>query len=233
MGIGTLLLMKQRIATELARPDFLYTDQRIADAITDAINTYQTSKFRFSELNPASPPTFSTVFNQVVYSATNTTPPQPVISNLFYINYLTYTDGTSLFYVRRVTPLEVRMANQNQNVFGPPEAFAYEGESILLTPIPDRAYLLTIDAHMFVAAPASDTEAGNRWMSDGEMLIRSRAKFELATNVTRNKDMAMAMSPEATGGPNGGPGATYRAWSNLKSEQSRLLSKGRVRPMIF
>ena len=223
--------MKQRIATELARPDILYTDARIADAINDAILTYQTSKFRFSEINPAAPPTFPTVFNQVVYNAANAA--QPVISSLIYINFLTYTDGTSLFYVRRVTPLEVRMANQNQNVFGPPEAFAFEGESILLTPIPDRVYTLTIDAHLLVAAPASDVEAGNRWMTDGEMLIRSRAKFEIATNVTRNVVMAQAMSPEANGGPGGGPGATYRAWSNLKSEQSRLLGRGRVRPMAW
>lgn len=231
MPTGTLLLMKQRIALELARPDFLSSDGRIADAINDAINVYQTTKLRFSEVNPLTPPTFVTVASQPVYNGSSAS--QPVISNLFYINFLTYTDGSSLFYVRRTTPLAVRMANQNLNVFGPPEAFAYEGESIILTPIPDRVYTLTIDAHLFIAAPATDTEANNRWMSDGEPLIRARAKFEIATHVTRNPTMAQAMSPEEKGGPNGGPGATWRALSNLKSEANRLQARGRVQPMVF
>jgi hypothetical protein len=231
MAIGTQGALKTRIALELARPDILASDGRIADAITDAITTYQTEKFRFSEINPANPPTFTTSQGVLTYSDAAATP--PLISNALYVNFLTYTFGTSVFYVRRVSPLEIIMANQNLNVSGPPEAFAIEGETIMLTPVPDQAYLMTADVHLLVPAPASDIVTGNRWMTDGEMLIRSRVKFEIATHITRNATMAMAMSPEAHGGPGGGPGATYRAWQNLKAEANRYTAKGKIRPMIW
>lgn len=229
MGIGTQLLLKARIALELARPEILSTDGRIADAITDAITEYQKQKFRFSEINPLTPPTFNTVGGQQNYNSANTA--QPVISSLYCINFLAYTFGTSTYFIRRVTPLDIVMANQGNQVTGPPEAFALEGETIMFTPVPDQAYTVTIDAHVMVAAPATDAETGNRWMTDGEKLIRSRVKFEIATHITRNPTMAMAMSPEANGGPGGGMGATYRAWKALKGEANRLQSRGRVRPM--
>jgi hypothetical protein len=228
MGIGTQALLKARIALELARPDILSTDVRIADAITDAITMYQKERFRFSDINPALPPTFNTVANQFVYDvgAMNE------IASSFYLDWLIYTQGTSNFTVTRVTPLEIVMANQN-NIKGPPEMFAYEGESLMISPIPDQAYAMTLDCHVLVAAPAADATAGNRWMIDGEMLIRSRVKFEIFTHVTRNAAMAQAMSPDANGGPGGGPGATYRAWRAMKGEANRLKGRGRVMPMAW
>lgn len=227
--VGTQGLMKQRIANELARPDLLSTDTRIAAAIYDAITLYQKEKFRFSEVSPANPPTFNTT--QAVWTYDVNT--LATIQSCYFINFMLYTLGTQVFFVRRVTPRDVLLANQNLNVQGPPEAFAYEGETIMLTPVPDQTYLMTLDVHLLVAAPTSDMQSGNRWMLDGEMLIRSRAKFEIATHVTRNSTMAMAMSPEATGGPNGGPGATWRAFRALKGEANRLLGRGHVRPMAW
>jgi hypothetical protein len=65
-------------------------------------------------------------------------------------------------------------------------------------------------------------------MTDGEQLIRSRVKFEIATHVTRNVKMAAMMSPDPETRP---IGATYRAWRALKGEANRLASRGRVEPM--
>jgi len=230
VGIGTQLLLKERIALELARPDITSTDGRIADAITDAITYYQKEKFRFSEINPGNPPTFQTTQGVMTYTDALSNP--TLISNAYYINFLTYTYGTSIFYIRRVSPLEIVMANQNLNVSGPPEAFAIEGETIMLTPVPDQAYTITADIHLRVPAPLTDTETGNRWMLDGELLIRSRVKFEIATHVTRNPVMAAAMSPDP---PAAGAmaGATYRAWRALKGEANRYTAKGKVRPMVW
>src|SRR6266705_2757912 len=216
MGIGTQALLKARIALELARPDILSTDARIADAITDAITMYQKQRFRFSDSNPASLPQFTTVQGQFTYGVAAL----PAIANSYYIAWLIYTQGPSNFYVRRVTPLAVVMANQNNSVSGPPEAFAYEGETIMITPIPDQAYLMSMDAHLLVPAPVTDADTGNRWMTDGEMLIRSRVKFEIATHVTRTAVLAAAMSPDPEQRP---IGATYRAWRALKSEGNRLV----------
>lgn len=224
MGIGTQALLKARIALELARPDILAADARIADAITDAITMYQKQRFRFSDVNPASPPTFNTVQGVSNYGIATL----PAIANSFYFAWLIYTQGPSNFYVRRVTPLEITMANQNNSVAGPPEAFAYEGETIMVSPIPDQAYVMSFDAHLLVPAPALDSTIGNRWMTDGEQLIRSRVKFEIATHVTRNEKMAAMMSPDPEQRP---IGATYRAWRALKSESNRLAGRGRVAPM--
>lgn len=233
MSIGTQGALKTRIALELARPDILASDGRIADAIQDAINMYQKEKFRFSETDPSNPPTFSTATQQVAYGVATSPVALPnALVTAYYFNFFTYTFGTSVFYIRRVSPLEVRMANQNLNVSGPPEAFAMEGESIMFTPVPDQAYLVTGDAHLLVPAPASDSATGNRWMTDGEMLIRSRVKFEIATHVTRNVTMMKAMSPDPPA-PGELAGATYRAWRALKGEANRFTQKGRVRPMIW
>jgi len=224
MGIGTQALLKARIALELSRPDILSTDGRIADAITDAITMYQKQRFRFSDSNPASLPTFNTQQGVFTYGFSTLA----AIANSYYFAWLIYTQGPSNFYVRRVTPLEIVMANQNNSVAGPPEAFAYEGETIMISPIPDQAYGMSFDAHLLVAAPAADGTTGNRWMTDGEMLIRSRVKFEIATHVTRNAVMAAAMSPDPEQRP---IGATYRAWRALKAESNRLAGRGRVAPM--
>jgi hypothetical protein len=230
MGVGTQALLKTRIALELARPDILSTDGRIADAITDAITQYQKEKFRFSEIDPTNRPTFTTIALQEDYNSASTG--QAAIGSNFYINFLTYTFGTQTFWVRRVSPLEIVLANQNENVTGPPEAFALEGETIMLTPVPDQAYVMTLDCHLLVAAPTTDIITGNRWMIDGEMLIRSRVKFEIATHVTRNTAMAMAMSPDPPA-PGAVAGATYRAWKALKGEANRYTGKGVVRPMTW
>lgn len=226
MAIGTQALLKARIALELARPDITASDPRIADAITDAITMYQKERFRFSDVNPASPPTFNTVQGQFIYGVSALA----AIANSYYIDWLIYTQGTSNFYIHRDTPLAIVMANQNNAVQGPPMTFAYEGESIMISPIPDQVYALTLDAHLLVPAPPDDTTTGNRWMTDAEMLIRSRVKFEIATHVTRNATMATAMSPDPEQRP---PGAAYRAWRSLKGEVNRLTSKGRITPMAW
>jgi len=224
MGIGTQALLKARIALELARPDILASDIRIADAITDAIKVYQKQRFRFSDINPALPPTFNTVAGQFVYDIGA----MDEIASNFFIDWLIYTQGTSNFLVSRTTPLDIVMTNQNTAVRGPPEKFAYEGESLMISPIPDTVYAMTLDCHILVAAPVSDVATGNRWMTDGEELIRSRVKFEIATHVTRNEKMAAMMSPDPEQRP---IGATYRAWRALKGEVNRLKGRGRVAPM--
>lgn len=223
-----LVGMKARIALEIRRDD-LTTE--IAAAITTAISQYQKERFRFSDITPLAPPTFATVADRNVYDAAD----NANIGSMFYIEAINVLIGTTLEMMQRETPEDILLLNQEgASESGQPESWAYQGNSIIIYPTPNQAYTLYLVGHILIAAPLADDTAGNKWMTyaNGELLIRSRAKFELATHVTRNEKMAVAMSPDppAPGSP---MGATYRAFCALKGEGNRIVARGRVRSMQF
>lgn len=224
MPIGTLALLKARIASELARSDLT---TQIADAINDAIAYYQTEMFRFSSTNPITPTTFNTVNGEYRYGPGTI----PFLSSLMHVAFLNVTIGATLQEVQRVTPEEVYLAQQIGTTGGQPETWALEGETLIFYPTPNQAYPITlVSGNLAYPAPASDGETGNRWMLDGEPLIRSYAKYQIATHVTRNTALARAMSPDPheDGLPDG---EAYRAFKKMKGEANRLMGTGRIRPM--
>lgn len=222
----TLAVMKARIAVELRRSDL--TDQ-IASAITDAISVYQQERFRFSESVPSSPITFPTVAGQANYGvAANAN-----IGTLFNIDFVTLTVGNTIFALDRDTPENLTLYNQVNTMQGQPTWYAYEGGEIILAAVPSQVWTVTLDLFKNVAAPASDNEASNPWMNAAEMLIRSRAKFEIATHVTRNADMAQMMSPYPPGENGGMVGATYSAWKRMKGTTNRATGSGTIQSMRF
>ena len=98
-------------------------------------------------------------------------------------------------------------------------------------------FLMTIGGHVdlpspmgYVGSTGQDT-TGNRWFTDGEKLIRSRAKYELAINVLRDDWLAKMMSPSPPELNGGVLGATYDAYEQLKAENNRLQERGIIRPM--
>jgi hypothetical protein len=93
-------------------------------------------------------------------------------------------------------------------------------------------YLMTVLGQLQLPGPTDPADTTNRWMLDGERLIRSRAKYELALHVTRNAMMAQMMSPEEPGG-GALPGATYAAYRELKVEAMRMQQRGVIQPMFF
>ena len=112
-------------------------------------------------------------------------------------------------------------------------AFAYEGNKLILSPIPSSVWQITVEAFRNVGAPVNDSEADNVWMNDAEYLIRSRTKYELALHVLRNPTLAQSMSPDPPPPGSGSMGASYREWKRLKGDTNRITSMGRVRPMQF
>jgi len=100
-------------------------------------------------------------------------------------------------------------------------------------------FLMTVGGHVHLAAPMQPVGAsgadviGNRWFTDGEKLIRSRAKFELAINVLRDPDLARLMSPFAPEYNGGMVGATYDAYEAIQAQANRMNSMGRIRPILF
>jgi hypothetical protein len=228
----TLATMVARIATEMRRPLLALPNDLtspIALAVLDAIAVYQKDRFRISDIDPSVPPSFATVQGQYIYTVSD----NANISTIYAIDYLNVLVGSTLEKMTRRTPETIHLLNQQNQQSGQPTDYAYEGNKIILYPIPSQAWTVYIGGHVQIAAPASLAEADNVWMNWAEQLIRCHAKYELATHTTRNPTMAAAMSPDPDGGPNGKPGETWRAWRRLKNETNKIKSTGRVRAMQF
>jgi len=198
-------------------------------AITDAILFYQKERFRFNETTMSAPPTFSTVAQRAVYTSAD----NANIGSNFNIDFVNAQIGNYLQYLQRDTPENLIIFNQINTMFGQPFWYGYRANELILSPVPDQAYVITLGLFNRVAAPASDAETDNPWMIDAERLIRARAKYEIAMHVTRNPTMAMAMSPSPPSENNGTVGAAWREWKSLKSEANRVQSLGRIRAMAF
>lgn len=225
----TLGTMKTRISRDLARPDFPSTSQDIADAITTAIEAYQNTRFRFSDTIPNAPPTFPTVIGRYIYTSAD----NANIGTAQKLDYCLIQIGNTLQELQRDDSLNLIVYNQiAPTMQGQPSAYAYQGNQLLLAAVPSDVWTITLGLFKNVAVPADDSEANNPWMTDAELLIRSRAKYEIAVHRLRNPTMAAAMSPDVPA-PGQPAGATYRAWANLKAEANRVISLGRVRAMRF
>ena len=225
---GDLGTMVARIASEINRPDLAAS--QIPLAITDAIQIYQQERFAFSEVPPDGTQTFYTAAGRAYYNATD----NPNLGTLLKIDRVNINIGTAtVLQLRREDPETLIIYNQQAGTMvGQPSWYAYENGQMIISAIPDQAYLITLGLFLSVPAPATPAEVGNPWMTTAEQMIRARAKFEIATHVTRNKDMAAMMSPDLPL-PLSAPGAAYRAWKRLKGSANRSSGTGRIRPMQF
>lgn len=220
--------MINRIAAEIRRP-LLASNGTISAAIDTAIAIYQKDRFRISDIDPSVPTSFNTVQGQSVYSIAD----NENIGTIFRIEYLNVFVGSTVEKMTVRTPEEIHLLNQQNQQSGQPTDYAYEGNSILIYPIPSQVWQIFIGGHILVPAPTSDSDPANPWMNWGERLIRCRAKYEIATHITRNPTMAQAMSPDPAGGPNGQPGEAWRAWRELKAETNKIKATRGVRAMRF
>lgn len=230
----SLTMMIARIASELGQrqdlaPGGAYPTV-ITDAIADAVLVYQKERFRFNELTPLTPFTVNTVQGQSTYTAAD----DARIALLMKIDYINYLLGNMTQKMDRVFPEDVYLALVPGQQAGPPQEWAWDGQSIVIYPAPPATvYPLTIGGYLAVAGPVSTTPAGladvtNPWMNDAEPLIRSRAKYEIALNFTRNDKMVAAMSPDSGSG-----GASERWFNTLKGEANKIRGTSRVRAMPF
>lgn len=226
---ANLNTMIARIASELGQRNDLAPGGAyptiITNAIADAIQIYQKERFRFNELQPLTPFQFFTIPGTAYYDKT-TVPNIPLLYKIDYINYLL---GATTQKMDRRFPEEVYLALLQGTTAGPPQEFAWDGQSIILYPNPNIAYLLTVGGYMAVAGPTDPVgDVTNPWMNDAERLIRSRAKYEIALHFTRNDKMVAAMSPDEGSG-----GASERYYNELKGEANKIRATSRIRAMQF
>lgn len=210
--------MQDRIADELGGRSDLAT--QIAACIGDAVAVYQGHRFKFSESRDVGQ--FNTVIGQEFYTAST----NANIATLLAFDYVTVTLGNMNLALSRRQPEDIELLSQTGTMSGMPLAFAYYNEMLRFYPVPDAVYPIVMAGHMNIAAPAADATAGNRWMLDGERLIRSRAKYELSLNYGVDfPDLAARMHPDN--------GATADAYSELKQVTNRVTGTGRLTPTQF
>lgn len=208
----TLTIMKARIADELARDDLT---SQIAYAITDAIERYQPERFWFNESRDV---TFSTVASQEYYTSLD----NALIPNIYAIDYGAITVGSNVHMLRREVPEIIEGWSDNGTQTGEPYAYTYFQKKIRLYPVPTAVYSIRFAGHVKVAVPASDSEADNVWMTDAERLIRLRAKYNLAVDVLRDSDLALAMSA-----------TVMEAFDQLKGRTNRQVGTGTIASVAF
>lgn len=212
--MSTLAILKARIADELARADLT---SQIAYAVTDAIAAYQDERFFFNESRAI---TVTTVADQEFYTSSDAAS----LATVNKIDYVGVYVGDIMTRLRAETPADIELMSQNGSTSGTPVSYCWYGNALRLYPVPATALTVRIGASATVAAPASDAEASNPWMTHAERLIRSRAKLELALHVLIDSEMAQTLST-----------AVNEAFDQLKGRSNMLMQteRGRIEPMGF
>ena len=205
----TLATMRARIASELRRSDIT---TQIADAITTAIAAYETD---FGAKMQSRSLTVTTVAGTERYSSG--------LSTLLRIDWVKCQVGDHVFDLDYMSPQDMESASTNGTSSGQPGHYTWFAENLQLYPVPDAVYTVRIGGLVIVAAPASDSEADNAWMTTYERLIRCRAKWELATHVLRDPVLKADMEM-----------ATMEAKSQfIRRANNKTRGSGRVVPMMM
>ncbi|MCV0371720.1 hypothetical protein [Filomicrobium sp.] len=170
---GTLGAMKLRIKNEIGRGDI---DDDIANAINDAIEAYEDKRFYFNETRSF---TFTTVQDQDRYAASDSG--WENLANVLKIDFVIVLIGGQPYDCIPKPPhwFEHNLITSTNW----PNYYGWYDESLILYPTPAGAYQVRIGCVEKAAAPASDAEANNPWMTKAERLIRNRAKAELYAHV--------------------------------------------------
>jgi hypothetical protein len=184
--VSTLAKMRARISQELRRDDLEsateFSDEAdINNAIRTAIKEYDAEPLYFSQSR--SDVVFNTVAAQDIYTSSD----EPDIARITKIEFAyAIIGGMSIkLWPRRADLMEGYNTGGNA-LLGQPAFYSWYSEVIRIEPIPNDVFALRFGCFLKIAAPASDSETGNRWMTDGELLIRCRAKAELYAHVIKD-----------------------------------------------
>jgi hypothetical protein len=209
----TLTALKAEIVSDLDdRTDL--TDE-IASAITSAITYYQRTRFYFNEKRSL---TFSTVAAQQNYTSSDAAN----IPNMLRIDLVHFTVSGQRRELRRRNFYELETLYDTSASSGEPFLYAYHDREIWLYPIPSTTYTVRVLGHMIVAAPATDGEASNPWMTEAYELIRCRAKAYLAAHKLRDPELAQTMQA-----------LEFDALGRLNKETALRLGTGMITPTEF
>lgn len=173
--------MRDRIADELDRADMTTQIER---EIKSAIQHYDKQRFWFNEVRNVS---FATVDGTEYYGSSADSD----IPNLLFIDTLRVAiTATDKYDLERVPFQELNSISDSITADeGQPTKYAYYAKQIRLYPIPDASYSIYGAGVMYLGdlSVSADT---NAWMTDGEELIRARAKWSILNHVIRDREAA-------------------------------------------
>lgn len=176
--------MKADILADMG--DDQLSDAYIGQAITKACEFYQHERLFFNESRSY---TFSTVADQVWYSSSD----DADIGLIKELDALVIETSTYDRLLDYITPEALENWTDANAADSEPTAFTYFDQKIGLYPIPDDTYTIRMMGSFKVAAPATDDEADNPWMTHGYDLIRARAEVDIAMYRQRDFDFAQAL----------------------------------------
>jgi nitrogen fixation protein FixH len=212
--------MVARIGSELQRSDI---DAQIKKAIQTAIEHWGRERFWWNEEVTS----WDTVASTRNYSESAAT---PVAKKS---DVLTITVNGSRYQLREKTYAELDAKTVTTTFTGPPTEYAYYESNYYLYPIPDQSYSIAhahvrAIANVSMCASASQT---NAWMTDGEELIRQRAKAIVKIDVLDKPD-AKSEADRLLG--TGCLSTMERAaLLQVRGEVEGRVTSGRIRPTSF
>lgn len=199
--------MQTRIADEISRTDLT---SQIQLAILAAIKWYEREPWYFNQTST----TVATVASTQAYN---------LPTDYKQMDAMTVTVSSVNIYGVTPRPWKlIRDKTSQTSLLGQPMEYGIFGQQFWLYPIPDIVYTIT-EYYWNKLTALSASGDTNAWMVDGEELIRSRAKWDLFSNVIRDFDEAGAMSA-----------AEKAAYDNLCASSSRrMASAGRITPTFL
>jgi len=205
---GTMLT---RIAREMRRGDLTASSTAVGAAVRSAIQFYENERFFFTEFHGVEVSASSSA-SYVPFSALGIT---PVIF-----------DSVKAVIGQRDYPLLERNWNEIDGIdsgqwYGYPDYYVLHGEEIRLYPPPNSNYTLTVSGvkKLTEISLSPSASATNAWMTDGEEMIRLKAKALLFRDELRAMDLAREFDTEAE-----------RSKKKVKRRTTSLAGSGRLTP---
>jgi hypothetical protein len=209
----TYLAMRSRIDDELLRGGTL--DSQINLEILSAINHYKRRRFWFNEGTTTS-------------STADGTEYQDLPADLYSLDSIRITDSgdPEPLIKRHFVTIENWCAGTVQR--GMPSDWAPYKDKVRLYVCPDAVYTLTWAGIVDLGTPSADADT-SAWFEEAEELIRQRAKAAVRINYIKDADAIAEQRTLAMAGKPCISALEYTAFMELKRENARRTSTGRIK----
>jgi hypothetical protein len=172
--------MVTRIALEVNRADDPDILGPITNAIADAYSELAGRRCVFNEKTGA----FTTIATLGLYSEA-TASPGTLPVGIYEVDTALITINSRINELDEEDPNTLLVEYNSAGLTGYPERYAWYGDQLLLYPIPNNAYLISL-----YYLKALDVET---WAANAEQLVRCCAKKNLYLHYLNNADKAAAM----------------------------------------
>lgn len=207
--------LKARVADEMKRGELTACATAVQNAVLDAIAFYRSRRFPWNE--------FDGELKTTVASTTAVTLSTTAAPKIRDIDSIKITINSRDYILKPRTWRELDAADSGQ-FFGYPEYYAIHANQIRMYPPPAGAYVLRLAGLQDLVEPSAGSSAdfSNAWTTDGEELIRLKAKANLFSNELRFAEEAEYMMNRA-----------QRVYREITKETRGRQSAGRTRPTKF